>query len=362
MQLEFLAVGGLVNAVGVQRARQRLAALLEVGRQRAVHQAERIAIDQHLVLGVDGGDAVFHVEDGADGRFQDHVGDAGRIVLADHVAAVDLDFDMHPVVDQKDGRRRSGVAAIARELRVRFQRGGVAALQFDRELAADDAVGRHIGVAAGRQRHGGIEEGLGLRDHLVAARLVETLGPLAGLVRDRVGAVKGVVKTAPARVGGVERVARIGERHDQLGSADFPDLFVDIGCLDLLGRGLRQQISDLLQKCGVGVEVDRLALVGAVPVVDLRLQGVAEGKQLAISRRQIADDGGQSCPERVGRNPGFRGRFLGDEIKQDSGDLQSVDIDTIHDGFFSRETAFKCGFQGQKKQETRREARRSGAF
>ena len=65
MQLEFLAVGRLVDAVGIERALERLAALVEIGRQRAVHQAERVAIDQHLVFGVDGGDAVFHVEDGA---------------------------------------------------------------------------------------------------------------------------------------------------------------------------------------------------------------------------------------------------------------------------------------------------------
>ncbi|OIQ72308.1 hypothetical protein GALL_460670 [mine drainage metagenome] len=346
VQLEFTSVRGLVDAVGIERARQRLAALLEVGRQRAVHQPERVAIDQHLVLGVDGRDAVFHVEDRADGGFQDHVSDARRIVLADHVAAVDLDFDMQAVVDQKDGRGRGGVAAIARELGVRFQRGGVAALQFDRELATDDAVGSHIGVAAGRQRHGGIEEGLGFRDYLVAARLVEALGPLACFVRDRVGAVQRVVKTAPARVGGVQGITRIGEGHDQLGSADFSDLFIDIGRFDLLGRRFRQQISDLLQKRRVGIEVDRLALVGAVPVVDLRLQGVAEGEQFAIFRRQIADDGGQPCPERVGRNPGFRGRFPSDEIKQNGGDLQSVGIDTIHDGFFSRETALRRGFQG----------------
>ena len=65
VQLELLAIGRLVDAVGIERAGQRLAALLEVGRQRAVHQAERVAIDQHLVFGIDRRDAVFHVEDGA---------------------------------------------------------------------------------------------------------------------------------------------------------------------------------------------------------------------------------------------------------------------------------------------------------
>ena len=102
MQPELLAVGGLVDTVGIECALQRLAALFEVGRQRAVHQAERVAIDQHLVFGIDRRDAVLHVENGGDRQFHDHVGDPGRIVLADHVAAVDPDFDMHAVIDQQD--------------------------------------------------------------------------------------------------------------------------------------------------------------------------------------------------------------------------------------------------------------------
>jgi hypothetical protein len=182
------------SCVGIQRTRQRLAALLEIGRERAVHQPERVAIDQHLVLGVDSGDRVFHVENGGDRRFQDHVGDAGRIVLADEVAAVDLDLDMHAVVDQQDCGRLRGIALISGELRSRLQCGGVAALELDGKLAGDDAVGRHVSVAAGRQRHGGVEKRLGLGDHLVAARLVEALAALAWIMRDRIRTVEGVVQ------------------------------------------------------------------------------------------------------------------------------------------------------------------------
>ena len=105
VQCQPLAVRRLVDPVGVERTLERLAALLEIGREGAVHQAERVAIDQHLVLGIDGGDRVFHVENGGDRRFQDHVGDPGRIILADDVVAVDLHFDMHAVVDQEDRSR-----------------------------------------------------------------------------------------------------------------------------------------------------------------------------------------------------------------------------------------------------------------
>ena len=330
MQLELAAGGRLVDAVGVERAGHGLAALVEIGGQRAVHQAERIAIDQHLVLGIDGGDAVLHVEDGGDRGLHDHVGDTGRIVLADRMFAVDLDVDMQAVVDQQDRARRLRAALIARELGGVLQPGGVAALEFRRELPGDHAVGGDVGVACGRERHGGIEEGLGFRDHLVAARLVVALSAFARIMRDRVGAVEGVIERAPARIRGVQRIARIGQRHDQLRTADLADLLVDIGGLDLMGRRLRLEIADLLQERGVGVDVEGLALVGAMPVVDLGLQGIAHLQQLAVLRSEIPDDGGKPGPECIGRNPGLRRRLLGDEVVKEGGDLQSVGFDTLH--------------------------------
>ena len=199
-------------------------------------------------------------------------------------------------------------------------------------------------MAAGRERHGGIEEGLCLGDHLVAARLVVALAALARIMRDRVGAVEGIIKAAPARIGRVQRIAGVGEGHDELRAADLADFLVDIRGLDLLRRGLRQQIADLLQERRIGVHVERLALVGAMPVVDLRLQRVADGEQFAVLRPQFPDDGGKPGPERVGRNPGLRGRLLGDEIEQDGGDLQSVGIDTIHDGLSQMKRRFRAGF------------------
>ena len=65
MELELLAVRRRVDAIGIERALERLAAFFEIGGERAVHQAERVAIDLDLVFGIDGRDAVFHVQDGA---------------------------------------------------------------------------------------------------------------------------------------------------------------------------------------------------------------------------------------------------------------------------------------------------------
>ncbi len=191
---------------------------------------------------------------------------------------------------------------------------------------------------------------LGFCDHLVAAGLVVALAAFAGFVRYRIGAIKCIVQAAPARIGGVQGVTRIGERHDQLRSANLADFLIDIRGLDLLGRRLRQQIADLPEKRRVGVHVERLALVGAMPAVDFRLQGVAHREQVAVFRSEIAEDGGKPGPEGVGRNPGLGGGFLGDEIEQNGSDLQSVGIDTIHDWYFSCETAVSTLFSGTKRQ------------
>ena len=252
-----------------------------------------------------------------------------------------------PLLTSRIAVGAAGVAQIAGELFGRLQRGGVAALQLDRELARDHAVGGHVGVAAGRERRGGVEERLGLGDHLVAARLVVAVASLARIVRDRVGAVESIIQAAPAGIRRVQRIAGVGQGNDELRSADLADFLVDICRLDLVGRGLRQEIADLLEEGRIGVHVERLALVGAVPAVDLGLQRVADGEQFAVFRSQFGDDGGKPGPECVGRNPGFGGRLLGDEIEQFGGDLQSVDIDTIHDGLSrSRNGVNRKAFSG----------------
>jgi hypothetical protein len=83
-----------------------------------------------------------------------------------------------------------------------------------------------------------------------------------------------------------------------------------------------------------------------MPTVDLGLQGVTVRQQFAVLRRQIAHNAGKSRPKRVGRNPGFRGGLFGDEIKQDGRNLQSVGVDTIHDGFFSQQTTLEARSSG----------------
>ena len=191
-------------------------------------------------------------------------------------------------------------------------------------------------MACGRERNGRVEEGLGLGDHLVAARLVVAFSALARVMRDRIGTVEGVIERTPARIRRVQRIARIGEGHHELRPADLADFLVDIGGLDLPGGGLGQEIADLLEEGGIGVDVEGLALVGAVPAVDLVLQGVAHFQEFANLRPEIADDGGQPRPESIGLDSRLGRRLPGDEIVEERGDLQSVGLTRFMMGFFSR--------------------------
>ncbi len=56
-QGQFAAAGGVIDAILVQPAGFGAAALGEAGGQVAAHQAQPVAVDAGLVLGVDGGDA-----------------------------------------------------------------------------------------------------------------------------------------------------------------------------------------------------------------------------------------------------------------------------------------------------------------
>ena len=101
-----------VGPVGVEAARKGLAALADILREVALHQAEPVAVDHDLVLGIDGGDRILAVLDGGQRRFQHDIGDAGRIGLADRVGAVDDDLDMQAVVAR--AARASGAAGAPR--------------------------------------------------------------------------------------------------------------------------------------------------------------------------------------------------------------------------------------------------------
>jgi hypothetical protein len=93
-QAQALPAGRAVHAILVQRARHRALALGKGGGEIALHQPKPIAVDGHFFFRVDSGDGIFAVLDRGKRRFEQHVGDAGRIRLADGVIPVDADLNV----------------------------------------------------------------------------------------------------------------------------------------------------------------------------------------------------------------------------------------------------------------------------
>ena len=119
----------------------------------------------------------------------------------------------------------------------------------------------------------------------------------AGCLGDQVSAVQGVVQAAPARVGGIERIAGIEHRHHQLRPGLLGEFGVHLGGADLDLARLRHQVADALQKSAVGRHVLDRAGMGAVPLVKCRLQPITLGQQGDVFGRQIGDDGIKALPE-----------------------------------------------------------------
>src|SRR5262249_49731827 len=78
--------------------------------------AEPVAVDGHLVFGIDSGDRILAVLDGGDGGFQPYVGDVGGIVPSDLRIRVDEYLDVETVVLEQKAIRHGRAAEIAGEL------------------------------------------------------------------------------------------------------------------------------------------------------------------------------------------------------------------------------------------------------
>ena len=153
-------------------------------------------------------------------------------------------------------------------------------------------------MAAARQGSGLVQHLAGMRHHLGAARLVVAARAAgAVLLGDGVGAVERVVEAAPAGIGGIERIAGIGDRHHELRTGDAGDLVVHVLRLDRKILRLGQHIADIAQELLVLGLVEGLARQAAVILVDLALDLVADGEQLPVARREVPHEPGQSLPE-----------------------------------------------------------------
>ena len=135
VQGQFGTVGPGVDAVRVHGAGEGAAALADFLGQVAFHQAQPVAVDHYLVVGVDRGDRILAVHDGGEGGFHQHVLHACGIGLADRAARVDLDFEVQAVVLEQYRLRLGGVALEGKELASILQAGFAAVLQRDDQRA-----------------------------------------------------------------------------------------------------------------------------------------------------------------------------------------------------------------------------------
>ena len=187
---------------------------------------------------------------------------------------------MQAVVPQQDASGRVRLTGIATKLlRVR-QRTDAAIVQYHLQLACHHGVGPGLAVTACGQGAMAVEEIPGIGDDLGAPHRVVGAAALGAVILgDHVRAVQGVVKAAPARVGGVQGVAGVHHRHHQLGACQGCHLRIHVFSTDRKVFAFRQQIADFGQEGLVGGAVVPRPRVGLVPRVYFRLQVFPDSQQ-----------------------------------------------------------------------------------
>src|SRR3569623_528542 len=175
-----------------------------------------------------------------------------------------------------------------------------------------------------------IEKRRGLRDDLGATMLIVAVLLVTGSVGNGGGSIQRVIQAAPARIGGVERIAGVAQRHHELRAVNVGDFVIDVCGLHRLRRLLGNEVADLFQQRGIGCEIERLAAMRAMPLVDLLLQFVALFQMGLIVRREFLHERGNAAPEFLGGNAGAGYGFVLDELCEDRSDLEAGDFSASH--------------------------------
>jgi hypothetical protein len=211
-------------------------------------------------------------------------------VLADGVRRIRPNLQVQSVVGEQVGHCVAVTRMSAKCLRV---------LQGDRlvthdcgEITAVEPVPRNVGVTRAVEGDRPVEKFLCIGDDGGTARRIVRACPLPAIVlADDVGAVQRIVKTAPARVGCVQRKSRIADGNDELRPGDFGDLGVDVFRPDAECLAGFEQVADRLQKLEVISVIEIRTWMRAVPVVNLPLHEITRVQQLSIDWRQLVDQG-----------------------------------------------------------------------
>ena len=181
-------------------------------------------------------------------------------------------------------------------------------------------------MAAGEQGNGLVQERARVGDDAGPADGIEGVaggGAVGGV--DGVGAIEGVVETAPAGVGGIERVAGVHHGHDELRAGDAGDLVIGVGCGNLKRRGRSYEVADAREKVFVVIAGEGGGGICRVPSVDLGLKIIAAGEQGAVARGEVGDESAEGRPKRFGGDAGAGQDLAGGELGEDRGDAQAAE-------------------------------------
>ena len=183
-------------------------------------------------------------------------------------------------------------------------------------------------MRAAGERGDFIQKPLGPLEHLVAAHgIVAAPAGRAARFGNRIGAVQRIVEAAPTGVGRIQRIARVGHRHHELGAGNARYLVVHVLGVDAEVVPLLNQISDRAEKSPVGRNVEGFTFAGTMPFVDLHLQSIALGQQRAIPGGEIVNDAVESGPEASFRYACTREDFPVDEVVKNAGDAEPFNDD-----------------------------------
>ena len=307
-----------IGAIAVQPAGHGLAALFERVLKIAAHQAKPVAIGQHLVLRIDAGDGVFAIHDRGNRAFHHHIGQPCLITAANGVRSVKDQFDVQPVVAQQNRVGRFGMTGKADEFFGLGKRHVI-----DQKRAVMDVIAPRVRVAAAVNRESLVKEHAGTGHDTRAAPLV--IAAFRRGAAHRVGAVEPIIKASPPRIGRVQCVARVGDRHDKLRSGGRGEFRVGVFRLDLEIRTFGQKVADFLEESAVFDVAMGHPTMFHMPCVDLGLQILAILQKVAILEAEVVNQVRQAGPEIRSRHTRPRKGVVFNKINQFGCNLQTVD-------------------------------------
>ena len=279
-----------VGAIGLQTTAHQPLALGKLRFERSAHEAQPVAVGRNLVGRVDGRDGVFEVLDCGERRFEQQIADPRRIAAADRVLAIDPQFDVQPVMAQQDRRGCCGRPLVAHECGG-LRQALIAARARHDESALLDTIGRGIAMRRGLQRKVLIQKFASIGDDArTASRVVAVPACCALALRHHVGAVQRIVQAAPARVRGVERVARVAYWYDELWTGGGRDLRINMGRFNAEGCSFGHQVADVPEHRLVRRPETPCARPPLVPGIDVLLERSAFFQQRPVHGDELPQE------------------------------------------------------------------------